>query len=77
MIKEEVKNALKDKIKEWVVKNPKRIYFTAEKKDIKAIAVFLYENMKMRLSTISGIDNENTFELYITSVLIKPEKCLV
>jgi NADH-quinone oxidoreductase subunit C len=63
MIKEEVKNTLNDKIKEWVVKNPKRIYFTIDKKDIKSVATFLYKNVKMRLSTISGIDNEDSFEL--------------
>lgn len=63
MIKEEVKNALKDKIKEWVIKNPKRIYFAIDKKDIIAVAAYLYKNMKMRLSTITGIDKENFFEL--------------
>ncbi|MFA6281733.1 MAG: NADH-quinone oxidoreductase subunit C [Candidatus Omnitrophota bacterium] len=63
MIKDEIQNNLKNKIKEWVVKNPKRIYFAIDKKDIKDVAKFLYKDMAMRLSTISGIDNEKDFEL--------------
>jgi NADH-quinone oxidoreductase subunit C len=63
MIKEEVKKRLEDKLKDWYIKNPKRIYFTVDKEDLKEVATILYKEMKMRLSTVSGIDNEDNFEL--------------
>jgi len=63
MIKEEVKKLLSAKIKNWEVKNPKRIYFEIDKNDIKEISRALYKDFDMRLSTITGIDNENNFEL--------------
>jgi len=63
MIKEEVKNKLSGKIKNWEVKNPKRVYFEIDKNDIKEIARKLYKDFGMRLSTITGIDNEKNFEL--------------
>ncbi|MCK9615172.1 MAG: NADH-quinone oxidoreductase subunit C, partial [Candidatus Omnitrophica bacterium] len=63
MIKDEVKKILAAKIKNWEVKNPKRIYFEVDKKDIKEIARSLYKDFNMRLSTITGIDNEKNFEL--------------
>ncbi|MDP2923825.1 MAG: NADH-quinone oxidoreductase subunit C [Candidatus Omnitrophota bacterium] len=63
MIKEEVKEKLGKKIKEWVVKNPKRIYVTIDKNDLKEVARILYRQMQMRLSTVTGIDNETNFEL--------------
>jgi len=63
MIKEEVKNHLSGKIKNWEVKNPKRVYFEIDKNDLKEIAQELYKGFGMRLSTITGIDNEKNFEL--------------
>lgn len=63
MIKEEVKRKLGAKIKEWSVKNPKRIYITIAKDDLKEAARIFYNQMKMRLSTVTGIDNETNFEL--------------
>jgi NADH:ubiquinone oxidoreductase subunit C len=63
MIKEEVKKKLEQKIKDWQIKNPKRIYFTINKEDLKEVASILYKEMNMRLSTVTGIDNENNFEL--------------
>lgn len=63
MIKEEVKNHLSEKIKNWEVKNPKRVYFEIDKNDLKEIAQELYKGFGMRLSTITGIDNEKNFEL--------------
>ncbi|MCM8786580.1 MAG: NADH-quinone oxidoreductase subunit C [Candidatus Omnitrophica bacterium] len=63
MIKDKVKNRLKEKIKDWVVKNPRRVYFTIEKENLKEVANVLYKEIKMRLCTITGIDNENNFEL--------------
>lgn len=63
MIKEEVKAKLAKRIKDWVVKNPKRIYFTIDKGDLKETARILYAQMGMRLSTVTGVDNETNFEL--------------
>jgi NADH:ubiquinone oxidoreductase subunit C len=63
MIKEQVKERLKDKIKDWDVKSPKRIYFTINNKDLKEVAKILHKEMQMRLSTVTGMDNENDFEL--------------
>ncbi len=63
MIKDEIKNNLENQIRDWIVKNPKRIYFTIDKKDIKTVAKFLHRDKKMRLSTITGADNEINFEL--------------
>ncbi|UCC95390.1 MAG: NADH-quinone oxidoreductase subunit C [Candidatus Omnitrophota bacterium] len=63
MVKEEVKKRLEVKIKDWFVKNPKRVYFTIDKDDLRDVAKILYKEMRMRLSTVSGIDNETNFEL--------------
>lgn len=63
MIKDEVKNRLAAKIKNWEVKNPKRVYFEIDKNDIKEIARHLYKGFGMRLATITGIDNEKNLEL--------------
>ncbi|HEC69980.1 MAG TPA: NADH-quinone oxidoreductase subunit C [Candidatus Omnitrophica bacterium] len=63
MIKEEVKKKLEGKIKEWFEKNPRRIYITIDKKDLKEVAKILHKDLGMRLSTVTGIDNEKNFEL--------------
>ncbi|MCM8823067.1 MAG: NADH-quinone oxidoreductase subunit C [Candidatus Omnitrophica bacterium] len=63
MIKEEVKKRLTGKFKDWLVRSPKRVYFVIDKKDLKEIATILYKDMGLRLSTVTGIDNENNFEL--------------
>ena len=63
MVKEEVKKKLEGKIKDWFVKNQKRIYFTIDKSDLKEVAKILYKDMGMRLSIVTGIDNETNFEL--------------
>jgi len=63
MIKEEVKNALQHIIKQWVIKSPRRIYLTIDKTHLLQVATLFYRDLKMRLSTITGIENEHTFEL--------------
>ena len=63
MIKEKVQSTLEKKIKNWFIKNPKRVYFTIDKKDLKEIAKILYVDFSMRLSTVSAMDNEENFEL--------------
>ncbi|MEI8350213.1 MAG: NADH-quinone oxidoreductase subunit C [Candidatus Omnitrophota bacterium] len=63
MIKDEVKNALKETIKEWETKSPKRIYLTIDKKHLLQTAKLFFSDLSMRLSTITGIDNEQNFEL--------------
>ncbi len=63
MIKDDVKKKLEGKFKEWRVKNPRRIYLVIDKVDLREVAEVLYSHFKMRLSTVSGIDNEDNFEL--------------
>ena len=63
MIKGEVKKKLGKLVLEWFVKNPKRVYLTIDKKDLKEAAKILYKDFKMRFSTASGIDNEGNFEI--------------
>ncbi len=63
MIREEVKNKLKGKFKDWFEKNPRRVYITIDKKNLKDVAQILYKEFGMRLSTVTGIDNEKSFEL--------------
>ncbi|MFH1768821.1 MAG: NADH-quinone oxidoreductase subunit C [Candidatus Omnitrophota bacterium] len=63
MIKEEVKKRLDGKVNNWFVKNPKRVYFSIAKEDLKEVAKILYFDLNMRLSTVSGVDNEDSFEL--------------
>jgi NADH:ubiquinone oxidoreductase subunit C len=63
MIKEEVKSILGERVKDWSVKNPRRIYLTIDKKDLKEVGRIFHKEMKMRLSTVTGIDNEANFEL--------------
>jgi NADH:ubiquinone oxidoreductase subunit C len=63
MIKNEIKERIGKKIDNWTVKSPKRIYFSVDKNDLKEVARILYRQMKLRLSTVTGIDNENNLEL--------------
>ncbi len=63
MIKDEVKKKLEGKFKDWFVKNPRRIYFTIDKSNLRSVAEVLYKDFKMRLSTVSGVDNGDNFEL--------------
>ncbi|MDD5585143.1 MAG: NADH-quinone oxidoreductase subunit C [Candidatus Omnitrophica bacterium] len=63
MIKEDLKQRLGVLVKDWNVKNPKRIYCTIEHVNIKEVAKILYKDMKLRLSTITGVDNGDNFEL--------------
>ncbi|MDD4182260.1 MAG: NADH-quinone oxidoreductase subunit C [Candidatus Omnitrophica bacterium] len=63
MIKDEVKNQLAPMLKNWEIKNPRRVYFEIDKSDLKEVARKLYKDFNMRLSTITGIDNEKNFEL--------------
>ncbi len=63
MIKEKVQQRLKDKVKDWFVKNERRVYFSVDKEDLKEVASILYKEFQMRLSTITGIDNQENFEL--------------
>ena len=63
MIKQEVNARLENKIHGWYEKNPKRVYFTVSRDDLVEVAGVLYKEYGMRLSTVSGVDNENNFEL--------------
>ena len=63
MIKEEVKQKLEGKIKDWHIKNPKRIYFSVGRQDLKYTADTLYDQFKMRFATASGADNVKNLEI--------------
>lgn len=63
MIKENVKERLSGKLKDWFIKNPKRIYFTIDNKDLIDVVNCLYKDFAMRFSTATAIDNENNFEI--------------
>ena len=63
MIKQRLKDILKDKIKKWTVRNPLRVYFEVDKKDLKEVVRVLYKDLGIRFCTASGIDNENNFEI--------------
>ncbi len=63
MIKDKVKERLNGKFSDWVQKNPRRIYLTIDKKDLREVSEILYKEFKMRLSTVSGVDNQENFEL--------------
>ncbi len=63
MIKDNIKDALGKKVKDWFVKNERRVYITILKEDLKDVARLLYEDLGLRFCTASGIDNENNLEI--------------
>jgi NADH:ubiquinone oxidoreductase subunit C len=63
MINDRLKRHLVGKFTDWYIKNPKRIYVTIKPQDIHAVAFICFKEFKLRLCTISGVDNETDFEL--------------
>ena len=60
---DEVKQRLEDKISDWYEHNPRRIYFTVNKKDIREVARILFKDLGLRFVTASGIDTPRGFEI--------------
>jgi NADH:ubiquinone oxidoreductase subunit C len=62
-ITEQIKEKLGSKISDWYEHNPRRIYFTVNKKDIKEVARVLFKGLGLRFNTASGIDIPGGFEI--------------
>ncbi len=62
-ILDEIKQRLKDKISDWYEHNQRRIYFSADKKDIRQVASVLFKDLGLRYVIASGIDTPKGFEI--------------
>ena len=60
---DEIKQRLKGKISDWYEHNPRRIYFTVDKKNIREVARILFRDLELRFATASGIDIPKGFEI--------------
>jgi len=60
---QKVKDGLGDKIENWEEKNPRRVYITVDRKNIKEVALFLFEDCKARFVISTGIDTPKGFEI--------------
>ena len=60
---DEVKGRLKDKITDWYEHNPRRIYFTVDKKDIRETARVLFKDLGLRFATATGTDTPEGLEI--------------
>lgn len=57
-----VKDGLGSKVKNWEEKNPRRIYITIGREDIKEAARFIFDDCKARFIILSAIDTPHGFE---------------
>jgi len=57
-----IKEGLGKKIKNWEEKNPRRIYITIDKEDIREVARFIFEDCRARFIILTGIDTPHGFE---------------
>jgi len=62
-ILDDIKEKLKDKISGWYEHNPKRIYFSVDKKNIREVAKILFKDLGLRFATASGVDAPRGFEI--------------
>jgi len=60
---DKMKEALKDKIISWDEKSPRRHYFTIKKTDVVPVARYLFEKMRARFITTSGVDTPKGIEI--------------
>ncbi|MBC7189723.1 NADH-quinone oxidoreductase subunit C [Candidatus Aerophobetes bacterium] len=60
---EKIKEALKDKILVWQEKSARRHYFTVRRQDVVPVARYLFEKMKARFITTSGVDTPKGIEI--------------
>lgn len=63
MIKEEIRDALGDKITAWEEKSALRVYFSVNKEDVLEATKLLFKEFGLRFSTASGIDMPGGFEI--------------
>ena len=59
----EIKGRLKDRISDWYEHNPRRIYFSVNKKNIREVAQVLFKDLGLRFATATGIDIPEGFEI--------------
>ncbi len=59
----EIKERLKDRIDNWYEHNPRRIYFSIDKNDIREIAQILFEDLGLRFATATGMEVPEGFEI--------------
>jgi Ni,Fe-hydrogenase III component G len=59
----DIKQRLKGKASDWYEHNPRRIYFSVDKKDIREIAKVLFKDLGLRYITASGMDTPRGFEI--------------
>ncbi len=62
-IKDRIKEKLADKIILWDEKSSRRIYICVRKEDLFEAAKFLFKDLGLRLSTASGTDTPENFEI--------------
>ena len=62
-ILDEIKQELKHKISNWYEHNPRRIYFTVNKKNIREAAKILFKDLGLRFATASAVDTPAGFEI--------------
>ena len=62
-ITEQIKEKLGSKISNWYEHNPRRIYFTVDKKNIREVAEILFKDLRLRFATATGIDIPKGFEI--------------
>ncbi len=60
---DDIKQRLKGKISDWYEHNPRRIYFSVDKKDIRETARVLFKDLGLRYVIASGIDTPRGFEI--------------
>lgn len=62
-ILDEIKQRLKDRIIDWYEHNPRRIYFTVDKKNIREVAKILFRDLGLRFAIASGTDTPKGLEI--------------
>ena len=60
---DEIKSRLRGKISDWHEHNPKRIYFSVNKQDIREAARILFTDLGLRYAIASGVDTPRGFEI--------------
>jgi Ni,Fe-hydrogenase III component G len=62
-ITEQIKQKLADKIGNWYEHNPRRVYFTVDKKDIREVAKVLFKDLGLRFAIATGTDTPDGLEI--------------